>query len=1130
VPTLSRTIRGSLTRGGAVWCKTGAMRLGQMPLLWVLAAVFSWLVPMPVRAAEGDASLVLQSAPDLSPYVGRAISRIDFVTVGGRWASVPSVEHARVGQLLSADLVRRVLEELGDTGRYADLRASVERDGEGVRLVLTVEPRRLIASIRVVAGAAVEEEEMLRAADAREGGAVTAAELRAMQGRIAAFYARRGYDRARVVVDAVDTDDPTSILLTVDITPGPPRLVVARRFGVWPDPEAHGMAEATASYDVAVGDRADEDSLADADRSLETELKARGFHRAKVSHRLSGGSRALLNVDVYAYARVRFRFEGNRHFDASQLESVIDIETASDVSPSALVEKMTKFYRERGFLDVDISYSERGQPSDPIQDVVFDVREGKLVHVVARQYPCLTGERTAEQVGSEIDSFLAELPGGRIFDAVDPAVVDELQGPRSETGARPAAEQLSPWAVYTPDVYDRAIKHVQELYRSEGYLSASVGPVQVLRRACAPRSPAGQCIPVGPSRRPVTECRYDAIGLPLEEAAIDPTLSCVPDPKRGVKCEPSLVLQLPIKLGPRATLYDLGFEGNHVIVEKELQAIADIPLGAAVSQVEIEKARRRVLDEYAERGFAFAEVETALDLSLDHTRARLRFIISEREQVRVSRIVVHGAQRTSESLIRSRVALEVGGLYQRSLARKTEERLATLGVFSSVNVGFEDPYVPAREKVVIIELEERVPQYLDVRPGFSTGEGFRVSFEYGHRNLAGQAILLTLRSQLGYLPTAFILESDVQQKYDALNAGERLERRDTATVEFPNIGLGPLFRLSVEGVDARDNYRDYGISKDAGIVTLSFRPDRHVSVQLGGSLERNYAQIFGNAEKDALRCYVQANPTQATALRVPEGVSIAVAQRIGVTWDRRDNPLDATSGTFVSAGVEHVHSNPIGEDDSSSDTQCPSSDGTTGGSPPVAAKDPFAPTNSDFLRYTGRVAGYVRLNDKGLALAVSFRAGVIQHLLANSQTYPDRLFFMGGVDSLRGFLQDSLVPEDIAKRLLAKNSGYTLDDVVIRGGDIFFNPRAELRIPLGGSVETAVFLDSGNLWTDPRLANPFDLRYAVGTGLRIATPIGPLVFDYGLNVDRVLDGLFPKRDNQRFWEDLGAFHFSIGLY
>jgi outer membrane protein assembly factor BamA len=56
------------------------------------------------------------------------------------------------------------------------------------------------------------------------------------------------------------------------------------------------------------------------------------------------------------------------------------------------------------------------------------------------------------------------------------------------------------------------------------------------------------------------------------------------------------------------------------------------------------------------------------------------------------------------------------------------------------------------------------------------------------------------------------------------------------------------------------------------------------------------------------------------------------------------------------------------------------------------------------------------------------------------------------------------------------------------------------------------------------------LRYAVGTGVRIGTPIGPLVFDYGFNVHRVLDELYPERANQRLWEDIGAFHFSIGLF
>src|SRR5690606_1698598 len=176
------------------------------------------------------------------------------------------------------------------------------------------------------------------------------------------------------------------------------------------------------------------------------------------------------------------------------------------------------------------------------------------------------------------------------------------------------------------------------------------------------------------------------------------------------------------------------------------------------------------------------------------------------------------------------------------------------------------------------------------------------------------------------------------------------------------------------------------------------------------------------------------------------------AQRLGATWDRRDNPLGATSGTLVSASAEHVRAIPVGE---TADAE---------GDP----TDPFRATTSDFMRYTARVAGYVRLNERGLALAVSLRGGVNQQLIPGSRTYPDRLFFLGGMDSIRGFLQDSLVPEDIAQELLHPqdlSAPLNLRQVVIRGGDAFINPRAELRIPLTTSVSTALFVDAGNLWT-----------------------------------------------------------------
>ncbi|HVU01432.1 MAG TPA: BamA/TamA family outer membrane protein, partial [Polyangiaceae bacterium] len=346
--------------------------------------------------------------------------------------------------------------------------------------------------------------------------------------------------------------------------------------------------------------------------------------------------------------------------------------------------------------------------------------------------------------------------------------------------------------------------------------------------------------------------------------------------------------------------------------------------------------------------------------------------------------------------------------------------------------------------------------------------------------------------------------SQVRGRFDQLQLMDRLERRNSLSVEFPEIGLGPLFPFGVELIDVRDNTRDYGLTKDALIVTQSYRPTTRFVVQLGGSVELNDAEIFGLTKDATVAQYLQDNPAAAARLRVADGKTYALAERTSVTWDRRDNPFDATSGTFVFAGLEHVR---------------------------AAPRDDVTKLTSDFLRYSARVAGYVRLTKKGLALALSLRGGYNQQLVSGSETYPDRLFYFGGADTIRGFVQDSVIPQDLAEQIFDEQSrigkagsGITADNalsparVPIRGGNVLVNPRAEFRIPLTGVFQTTLFLDSGNLWVDPALVDLTKLRYAAGSGIRVTTPVGPLALDFGFNLAR------------RYWEDPYAIHFSVGLF
>jgi outer membrane protein insertion porin family len=1083
---------------------------GRMPAprthVWSRLAALLLVVAAPAAAQDGTSRPDGPTSVQLSPaaplpdaLAGRPVVKLDIVTRGGRWQVDERLQSSRLGQPLTPAYARSITRELLETGRYADATLEAYASGRGVALRVTVVPRRIVTQVRVTGGS-LDEALILEAAGVGPGDDLTLATLPEISARVRELYRRRGFPDAAVETNAIDTDEAMHVVLHLGIRPGDPLTVTRRAFEVHPRASSE-LSAMIDDYDVDAGDRIDEEDLKQADLTLANALRAAGYHDAAVEHRIEWRDLGwVLSVEVWAGPKVRLRFEGNQSFDADALADDLALEADSEHTPDVLERKIREFYVQRGFLDASVKFSRRDSSDGAFVDFSFEIRERERVTVRARHFPCLTGERSASDVAAEIDGVLADtLPATGLFGPVDPNGLNQRLAPQSSNSRVVTPVTLDPWTTYAPGAYDKAIEHVRALYRSEGFLSAEVGPLVVLRRVCDPRSPVGSCSPIGPvPARAAASC-----GASGEAARARLAASCVPDTASGRRCEPEVELSIPIVLGPRAQLWDIGFDGNRTLVEMELREVTGLTLGGPVSQLALEEARRRIVERYAEEGYVFSGVEVDLELSPDRTRARAKFVISEREPVRVRDVVVRGAHFTDTELIVSRAAIRPGELYRRSLVRATEERLATLGVFTSVTVDLEDPEVPAREKVAVIRVQERLPQYLDVRPGFSTGEGLRIAFEYGHRNLARQAIQLVLRVQLGYLPPPLIIDDNLRQTFEELLDRESilflLERRNSITVEFPEVGLGPLYRLGIEGLDMRDITRQFAIEKRAAIVTLNYRPDRSITLTLGTSLELNEADVFINSsELGVLEDLFMDNandPLLRQLLNFPDGLTLAVSQRIGFTWDRRDSAVAATRGTLLSLNLEHVNAFPI-EDTS-----------------PLAVPVLDEEYKGHFLQYTGRIGGYLRLNERGLALAASIRVGLNQQLAAGSQTYPDRLFFLGGVDSLRGFPLWSLVPEDVDRQLAPDTP------IPISGGDALINPRFELRIPIIGMWQTALFLDTGNLWRDAgAVFDTFALRYTAGLGLRLSTPVGPLAVDYGVNLDR------------RSYEDFGAFHFSVGLF
>jgi outer membrane protein assembly factor BamA len=173
----------------------------------------------------------------------------------------------------------------------------------------------------------------------------------------------------------------------------------------------------------------------------------------------------------------------------------------------------------------------------------------------------------------------------------------------------------------------------------------------------------------------------------------------------------------------------------------------------------------------------------------------------------------------------------------------------------------------------------------------------------------------------------------------------------------------------------------------------------------------------------------------------------------------------------------------------------------------------------DYYELTSEGRYYLSLGTRAV-IAVRARGGSIK-AIGNSPDGPGeppeealvpfhKRYFLGGATNLRGWGRFDVAPL----------SGFGLPI----GGHSFMNFSAEVRVPIWRSLGGVLFVDGGNVWSDPWDFNLNDMRYDVGPGLRYNTPIGPFRADFGYQLNPI-DGL---RVNGKPEARHFRFHFSIG--
>lgn len=118
--------------------------------------------------------------------------------------------------------------------------------------------------------------------------------------------------------------------------------------------------------------------------------------------------------------------------------------------------------------------------------------------------------------------------------------------------------------------------------------------------------------------------------------------------------------------------------------------------------------------------------------------------------------------------------------------------------------------------------------------------------------------------------------------------------------------------------------------------------------------------------------------------------------------------------------------------------------------------------------------------------------------------------FLGGATSVRGWGRFEISP--------LSGSGLPI------GGESLFAWSTEARLSLTEKLGGVLFVDAGNVWSDAWSIDLTDLRYAVGPGLRYRTPIGPIRFDVGYQLNPIPDLIVNGEPQRRRWR----LHFSVG--
>lgn len=681
---------------------------------------------------------------------------------------------------LSRRAVRRVIELLYTTGRFADVVALASEVPGGVKLVFELTPKREILSVSVVGNRVLTREQVLEASRLSVGAEYYPERLRSAVQGVERAYHLRGYDQARVAVEQTERGLGLGLVLLVE--EGPPTRLVGLSVSGSPGLPMARIKEAIAlPVEAALDRKALERGL----ERLRAVYRDEQFYRARVGEPalLPSPGGVVLALPISAGPRYTFHFHGNRSFPDTILRAVLRYDGSETLDRSVISRmawRLKSFYQSRGFRDVRVVPHEVRRPDAARAILAFNVDEGRPLYVEELLFEGNQALGTAELRRMVEEQIRSREPvvQGELTMMGDPLHVEG----RAPRGGRVEAPQPEPATVLLDDAYREAAAAITAAYRERGFLKAEV--------------------------------RLRTVEI---------------DVARG-----TARVRFEIFEGPRAIVREVSFSGAPAGFEprEELDQRAAMPLSAPA----VERSREELLRALRKKGHLFAKVEARFELSEDGTIAKVDYGIDSGPAVTVGQVIVQGAVRTEQDVVLANLRLRPGVALDPDALFESQRELMLLGIFRQVVVRMLSPDVEEPVKDVVVELKERPRLFGEIGGGYSNVDGLRAFGDVVYPNVGGQGLNFSLRGRVSLVDAAL---QPVDPNFSGFGGRANIALQQPRFYSLLPLEVG----ARLDAIAERVFRPGYLFERLAGVAGLDYTGARWLSLALQYEIEGDHVDI-----------------------------------------------------------------------------------------------------------------------------------------------------------------------------------------------------------------------------------------------------------------------------------------------